>query len=104
MEPTDSKKEAARKILVYFFGIHAESWPINERVIDKIGEMLLKERQCAKVIDALPRPGTLDKGYIKSQLRNNARRLAGGEHSYDVCRSAIKYGWERVVHPASQGP
>lgn len=103
MEPTDMEKDAAREILVYFFGIHAEFWPINDRVIDKVGEMLLKERQCAKVMDALPRPGAVDKGYIKRQLRSIARRLAGGGHSYDVCRTAIKYGWERVVYLASQG-
>ena len=46
-----------RASLVYFFGVQAESWTINDRVIELIGEMLLKEHACSKVVDTLPRPG-----------------------------------------------
>ncbi len=103
MEVTESQANDARKILVYFFGVQAEGWTINDRVIELIGEMLFKERVCSKVMDALPRPGVVDRNYVLRQLRGIALRLAAGDHSYAVCRMAIRSGWERVVRLASEG-
>ncbi len=103
MELSDQEKDDASIVLVYFFGLHAESWNINENVIEKIGEMLWRDSNCTKVLDLLPRPGIVDKGYVIRQLRGIARRLASADHSYDICKTAIKYGWERVVYMASEG-
>ncbi len=103
MEVTESQANDARKILVYFFGIQAEGWTINDRVIDLIGEMLFKERACSKVMDTVPRPGFVDRNSVLRQLRGIAQRLASGDHSYAVCRMAIRSGWERVVRLASKG-
>lgn len=102
MELTDSQKADARKILVYFFGIQAENWTINTRVIELLGEMLNKERACTRVMDTLPRPGMVDRNYILRQLRSIARRLASGDHSYQLCKLALRLGWERTIRIASQ--
>ncbi len=68
MEVTENEARDARIILVAFFGQSAENWSINDRVIELIGEMLTKNRKCAEVMGLVPRPGLVDKNYIKGNF------------------------------------
>jgi len=103
MEVTESEARDARVILVAFFGQSAANWSINDRVIELIGEMLTKNRKCAEAMDLVPRPGFVDKNYIKRQLRNLAMRIVSGEKSYRICELFIAEGWKSKTYLASLG-
>ncbi len=103
MEVTESEQRDARIILVAFFGQEAAKWPINHRVIDVLGEMLSRNRKCAEVMDLLPRPGFIDKGYLRRQLQGIARRILSGDKSYRICEIALSSGWKSKIRLASMG-
>ncbi|OOG26468.1 hypothetical protein B1C78_04730 [Thioalkalivibrio denitrificans] len=100
---TDREKRDARIVLAYFFGQEAADWPVNDRVIEKLGEMLMRENTCSAAMNLVPRPGLVDKDYIKRQLSGIARRILAGDHAYHICKQAVSYGWKRRIQLASQG-
>jgi hypothetical protein len=104
MEITDKDVYDAKAILTYFWGTSAGDWPINKGVLEVIGEMLSKDKNCSKAMDLVPRPGfAVNAGYIRSQLSGIARRITSGDHSYDACRLAIAYQYKGKVKAASMG-
>jgi hypothetical protein len=104
MELTEKDIYDAKAILVYFWGRGAGDWPINKHVLEVLGEMLSKDKNCSKAMDLVPRPGfPIDARYIKRQLRGIARRIISGDHSYEVCKLAIAYRYKGKVKAASMG-
>jgi hypothetical protein len=103
MEITDRDLMDARKILVFFWGREAENWNINKQVLDLLGEMLGKSEHCSKAMDLVPRPGfPIDAKYIKSQLRGIARRIASGDHSYEICKIFLAANYKSIIRIASE--
>lgn len=104
MEITEKDKYDAKRILVYFWGTSAGDWPINSKVLEVLGEMLGKDKNCSKAMDFVPRPGfPINASYIRRQLSGIARRITSGDHSYDACRLAIAYQYKGKVKAASMG-
>ncbi len=104
MELTERDIEDAQQILVFFWGRSAGNWSVNKEVLDVIGDMLAKESNCSKAMDLVPRPGfRIDASYIKRQLREIARRVASGDHSYYACQVAVAYKCKDRVKLASEG-
>ncbi|MCU7844604.1 MAG: hypothetical protein KZQ93_12270 [Candidatus Thiodiazotropha sp. (ex Monitilora ramsayi)] len=88
----------------FFGGRSAGDWKVNKEVLDVIGEMLARESNCSKAMDLVPRPGfRIDAGYIKRQLRDIARRVTSGDHSYYACQIAVSYKYKDRVKLASEG-
>lgn len=103
MEITDRDVMDARRILVFFWGREAESWTVNERVLGLLGEMLSKSDHCAKAMDLVPRPGfPVNASYIKRQLRNIARRIASGDHSYEICKIFLSANYKSAIKIAGE--
>jgi hypothetical protein len=104
MEITEKDVYDAKTILAYFWGASAGDWPLNKRVLEVIGEMLSKDKNCSKAMDFVPRPGfAVNANYIRRQLGGIARRLASGDHSYEACKLAIAYAYKGKVKAASMG-
>jgi hypothetical protein len=103
MEITDRDVMDARQILVFFWGREADSWNINKRVLDLLGEMLSKSEHCSKAMDLVPRPGfPVDASYIKRQLRDIARRITSGDHSYEICKIFLSANYKSVIRIAAE--
>ncbi len=103
MEITDRDEMDAKRILVYFWGREAEKWEINKRVLDLLGEMLSRNEHCSKALDFVPRPGfPVDASYIKKQLRDIARRITSGDHSYEICRTFLAANYKSAIRIAGE--
>jgi hypothetical protein len=106
MELTESEKIDLRNILEKIFGFQDTSrWDMNERVLEVVSEMIKEAQQCSNAMNYVPRPSyVIDKGYLKRQLRDIARRATNGEREfYDICVKTARYKWKREIELASQG-
>jgi len=100
--PSIYEIEAAQVIMDKLFGGDAKSWKVSYEVIDELGKLLAKLKTCNTVMDALPRPGFIDKDYFRRQLRGIATRLKDGTNSYDLCKKAIS-AWREYIKMVSMG-
>lgn len=104
MEITYKDKDDAKVILVYFWGNSAGNWPINQKVLTLLSEMMSKHKLCSKAMDYVPRPGfPVNLRYIRKQLTAIARRIASGDKSYDICKLTVAYQYKEIVKIASLG-
>ncbi len=102
MEVTESEARDVRTILIAFYGREAESWPINSEVARLLGEMLTKNRRCAEAMDLVPRPGIVDRAYLRRQLAGIARRILSGDKSYLICERFLALSMKSQIRWASQ--
>jgi len=106
MELTEAEKLDLRNILEKIFGFQdASRWNMNERVLEVVSKMMKEAQQCSDGMNYVPRPSyVIDKGYLKRQLRDIARRATNGEREfYDICAKAARYKWRSEIELASQG-
>jgi hypothetical protein len=76
MEITEKDKYNTKMILVYFWGTSAGDWPVNRKVLEVLGEMLSKDKNCSRAMDFVPRPGfVINASHIRRQLSGIARRI-----------------------------
>ncbi len=102
MEVTDSEARNVRTILIAFYGRQADAWPINSEVVRLVGEMLTRNRRCAEAMDLVPRPGIVDRAYLRRQLAGIARRILAGDKSYLICERYIALSMKSQIYWASQ--
>lgn len=106
MELSESEKQDLRKILESIFGVHDTStWQMNERVLAATAKMLTAAKGCSEALDVTPRPGVVDKGYFRRQLRDLARRMtAGGQDIYSICSATgTRIKWKSELARAGMG-
>lgn len=106
MELTEAEKTDLRNILEKIFGFQdASRWNMNERVLEVVAKMMKEAQQCSDAMNSVPRPSfVIDKGYLKRQLRDIARRAINGEREfYDICAKSTRYKWRSEIEMASQG-
>jgi len=72
---TTEEKVDFRNFLVKLYGQQANSWQINNKVLDLIEEIILKSEGCTKYIHAVPRPSNINPaGTVKKWAFKQARR------------------------------
>lgn len=105
MELTESEKRDLRSILQNVFGFQeASQWEMNEKVLEVTAQMLQAAGNCSKAMNYVPRPGIVDKSYLKRQLRDMARRAVSGKKDmFNVCSTGAKLKWKSALAMASQG-
>ena len=78
---------------------------MNDKVLEVVAQMFQAASSCSEAMNYVPRPGIVDKGYLKRQLRNIARRAMNGKKDmYSICSSTgSRIKWKTAIEIASQG-
>lgn len=75
MELSEYEQKDLRIILENIFGFQSASkWNMNDKVLEVVAQMFQGASTCSEAINYLPRPGIVDKNYLRRQLRDIARR------------------------------
>lgn len=105
MALSESEEKDLRIILESIFGFQdASRWNMNEKVLEVVAQMFQSASSCSEAINYLPRPGIIEKNYLKRQLRDIARRAVNGKRDiYSICSlTGTRIKWKPAIDIASQ--
>lgn len=103
MPLTQEEQDNLRTIAVAFFGEEASTWMMNDGMLEVITKVLNESRQCSAAMDYVPRPGIVDRNYLRRQLVQLAKRLTTRDKDYYICRLAVQRSWRTEAQMVGMG-
>ena len=97
---TQEEQEYLRKLMIFLYGDQASVWTLNDKLLEVAGEILAGSKKCSVAMDFVPRPGFVDKDYLKRQLVGIVKRILRQKKHYESCLAVAKRNFATSAHEA----